>query len=465
MLPENRLKFAPWVVGLGLFIENIDVTVINTSLPEIARSILTDPLDLKIGITSYLLTLAMLIPISGYIADRIGTKKTFSLAICIFMFGSFICGFATNLASIIIGRLIQGAGGAIMTPVGRLILVKMFPQSKFVQAFSYVVIVGQIGTVIGPVVGGLITNYIDWRFIFFINIPIGIIALILANFFIPNIKTTEISPFDEIGFLIFGLATSLIILPLTLLTQRTTVNPLEYYLLLLGLCFFILYYFYSKRIAYPVIDLSLFNVRTYRLASFGNMLSRSAVGGIPFILPLLFQLNFNLSALYASLFLLPYGVGFLSVKFVMKMLLNRYGFRKVLIVNTCGISTMLFVFSAIDSHVNIIVLDIVIFILGMMSSLQFSCLSILNYVDVERNKLSKATSLSSVIQQLSLGIGVCIVAGSLVFFDPVTVNDNHIPLEAFKCTFWILSGLMICALLIFVRLRNDDGNQVLKKTL
>lgn len=462
MFKKSKLEWVPWVVGLGLFIENIDITVINTSLPEIARSLNTDPLDLKIGITSYLLTLAMLIPISGYIADRIGTKKTFSLAIAIFMFGSVICGMATSLSSIILGRLIQGAGGAIMAPVGRLILVKMFPRSEFVQAFSYVVIVGQIATAIGPILGGVITNYIDWRFIFFLNIPVSIIALILVNLCIENVKTEKKVKFDFIGFLLFGIATTLVLLPLTIITQRGAVNSIEYYLLGIGILSFLLYYFYSKKIEYPAIELQLFKTRTYRLSSIGNIISRTAVGGVPFMLPLLFQLNFGLHVLQASLFLLPYGFGFLCAKFVLKRLLNKFGFKKMLISNTLFLSGMLIVFAGINVDTNVQLINILIFIFGGLSSLQFSYMSILNYVDIEWDKLSKATSLSSVIQQLSMGFGVCLVAGSLVFFDS-SAETELIPLAAFQYTFYILSILMFLALFCFIRLRTSDGIQVLNR--
>lgn len=464
MTPEKKLKIIPWIVGLGLFIENIDITVINTSLPEIAHSLHTDPLDLKIGITSYLLTLTALIPISGYIADRIGTKKTFLLAIAIFMLGSAVCGFANSLNLLVAGRLVQGAGGAIMAPVGRLILVKTFAQSKFVQAFSYVVIVGQMATVIGPIVGGLTTNFFNWRFIFFVNIPIGIFALVMVSLLFDNIKEVIIPRFDWVGFLLFSLASSFIILPLTLLTQKESVNFIEYYFLIFGVFLLGLYLFYSKKVLNPIINLNLFKLRTYRLSSIGNIISRSAIGGIPFMLPLLFQLNFGFSVLKASEFLLPYGVGFLSAKFILKKILNFFGFKKVLLLNTLILSTLLLVFSTFNTHTNIIFLIVILYVFGSLTSLHFSCMSILNYTDIKKESLSQATSLSSVIQQFSLGLSVCLVAGCLVFFDHTPANDDYIPLYAFKYTFYFLSSIMICACLCFMRLYNTDGDQVLNRS-
>lgn len=464
MSPEKKLKIIPWVVGLGLFIENIDITVINTSLPEIAYSLQTDPLDLKIGITSYLLTLTALIPISGYIADRIGTKKTFLLAIAIFMFGSLVCGFATNIHTLVAGRLIQGGGGAIMAPVGRLILVKTFSRAKFVQAFSYVVIVGQMATVIGPIVGGITTNFFDWRFIFFVNIPIGIFALIMVKILFENIKSLDVPRFDWIGFFIFSAASSFIILPLTLLTQKESVSFVEYYFLIFGTFLLGLYFLYSKKISNPIINLNLFKIRTYRLSSIGNIISRSAIGGIPFMLPLLFQLNFGFSVLQASEFLLPYGIGFLSAKFILKKILNLYGFKKVLLSNTLLLSSLLLIFSTFNTHTSIILLIIILYVFGSLTSLHFSCMSILNYTDIEKEQLSQATSLSSVIQQFSLGLSVCMVAGCLVFFDRTPSDDDFIPLYAFKYTFYFLSSCMFCACLCFMRLYQTDGDQVLNRT-
>lgn len=455
-----RLNVIPWIIGIGLLMENLDVTIINTAIPNMALSLNVHPLSLKIGITSYLLALSIFTPISGYIADRYGTRNTFSMAILVFLLGSVLCGFSHYLFELISGRFVQGMGGALMTPVGRLIIVRAFPRSKIAAAFSYVVLLGQVGPAIGPVTGGALTTFISWQWIFFINVPFGLILFVLILKLIPNHRVRQRRLFDKKGFVIFVIAAALISFSLSLITEQAPYFKREVSGLVLGCVFLIIYYWHSRRRKHPVLDLSLFRVRTFAIAVLGGFVVRIGIGAVIFLLPLLYQLSFKMTAFQSGLLLLPYAITMMSAKPFVRPLLKKFGFKRLLTINPCLVGFAMIAMLLMPTQLWFSFTFIISILLGLLTSLQFTYMNILIFVDIEEEYSSQATSISSVSQQMASAFSVCAAAGILLLTSHAPVN-HFIGLSAFKDTFALLGLVAISSVLIFSRLQKVDGESVL----
>lgn len=455
-----RLSLIPWIIGIGLLMENLDVTIINTAIPQMALSLHVHPLSLKIGITSYLLTLAAFIPISGYIADKYGTRHTFSLAIIIFTLGSVLCGFSHQLWELIVGRMIQGTGGALMAPVGRLIIMRVFPRPKIAAAFSSVVLLGQLGPMLGPTVGGALTTFINWQWIFFVNVPFGVVLFILVLKYIPNRRTDHHRAFDMLGFILFAIAAALVTFSLSLLTERAPYVSAELSGLVLGCALLFIFYLHSQRNRHPVMDFKLFKVRTFFIAVVGGFIARIGIGAVVFLFPLLFQLGFHMTAFQSGLLLLPYTIGMIIVKPCVRGLLKRYGFKRLLIINPSLIGIMMIGMMFMPAQWSYSFIFVITFMLGLLTSAQFTYMNILIFVDISEEHSSQATSISSVIQQLANAFSVCAAAGILILTGHIAEN-HYIDLIAFKDTFATLGLVAISSVLIFSRLKRNDGSAVL----
>ncbi|MDF1653839.1 MAG: MFS transporter [Coxiellaceae bacterium] len=451
-MDTKKLRYLPWIVGFGMLMETLDVTVINTAIPQMSRSLLVDPISLKIAITSYLLSLAAFMPVSGYIADRIGTKVTFAWAMIVFMLGSILAGCSVSVPMLVIGRVVQGVGGAMMTPVGRLILLKSFPKSDFAKAFSLYTIFGQLGPALGPVVGGALTTAISWRLVFFINVPLGLIALFFIYYFIDNQKASDKKSFDYLGFVLFGLALALLIFALTLLTEPGIQRWIEILMLLLSVVLFTIYYFHYKRAVHPVVNLALFRTPTFRVAVLGSLIVRCAIGAIPFLLPLLFQLGFGMSAFHSGLLLLPYGVALICAKPLVSPLIQYFGYKKLLIVNPIIISACLFGLITFTATAPVEWMVALIFITGFFCSLQFTFMNTLNFVDIKVQDKSAATSVSSVMQQFAMSLGVCVAAGLLLLFGGGE-QTHYVNPEVFRYVWLALGFIPLLSLIVFSQLQ------------
>ncbi|MDF1761371.1 MAG: MFS transporter [Coxiellaceae bacterium] len=454
-MDTKKLRYLPWIVGFGMLMETLDVTVINTAIPQMSRSLMVSPISLKIAITSYLLSLAAFMPISGFVADRIGTKVTFAWAMVVFILGSILAGCSVSVPMLVIGRIVQGVGGAMMTPVGRLVLLQSFPKSEFAKAFSLYTIFGQIGPALGPVVGGALTTGISWRMVFFINIPIGIIALFFIHHFIDNQKQDELKPFDISGFIVFGVALALLIFALTLLTEPSIERWIEIIMLAISAGLFVAYYFHYKRVVHPVVNLGLFRTATFRVAVLGSLVIRMAIGAIPFLLPLLFQLNFGLSAFQSGLYLVSYGVALICAKPLVSPLIQRVGYQKLLIITPILISICLFELVTFTSVTPIWWIVTLVFIIGFFCSLQFTFMNTLNFVDIKAQDKSAATSVSSVMQQFAMSLGVCVAAGLLLVFGGAQ-HGHYINQSVFKNVWLVLGCIPLLSLIIFGQLRSKS---------
>ncbi|WP_230388592.1 MFS transporter [Piscirickettsia salmonis] len=462
---RSHKTMLPWLVSFGLFMENLDSTVINTAIPQMAHTLAVNPLSLKLAVTSYLLSLVLFMPISGYLADKLGTKRIFISAITVFTFGSLLCGLSTSLTMLIIARIIQGIGGAMMVPTGRLILVKTFEKSAMVNALSNMAVIGQIGPAFGPLLGGALTSYLSWHWVFLINLPIGVLGIFFAYRWIDENHTAQTPSFDIKGFILFGLGLVTINLFLSLADNRLISLKLLEVSLAIGIISLVTYYFYAKNKTYPMISFSPFKTHTFKVAVLGSLWIRITVNSLPFILPLLLQINFGYSAFISGLLILPYGLGLISAKFIIKSLLRYLGYRRILLINPCIIALIVLYFAYLNPMSSIFLIAFLCFFAGLVCSIQFSSMQTLNYIDIQDQEKSQASSLASVFQQLAMNLGVCLTALSLEFFNvPLQPQKTLISLHAFHSSFVFLALVAASSTIVFQMLKKTAGLNALQTT-
>lgn len=463
-MASMQLKIAagmitPLIIATALFMENMDATVISTSLPAIALDLRIDPISLKLALTSYLVSLAVFIPISGWMADRFGARRIFRSAIGVFMLGSLLCAFSHSLQGFVIARFIQGIGGAMMVPVGRLVIVRSTKKSELVTALSYLTIPALLGPVIGPPLGGFISTYFHWRWIFFINIPIGLLGVVLAGRFIANLKETELPPLDIQGFVLSGLGLSMLMLGLATEGKHMLSTELSLGVSVMGAILLLLYLRHYRRCAHPLLDLSLFRLPTFHASVVGGFMFRVGIGATPFLLPLMLQLGFGLSPFASGLLTCSTAIGAIFMKTIVSKILNRYGFRQVLTINSVlvGFSIAAYGLFRADTPHSLMLL---VFILGgCLRSLQFTSLNAIAFADVEPVRMSHATSLSGAGQQLAAGFGVTVGAFAL---QAVSLIQGHQILVSsdFAWAFVIMGILTLGSSWLFKSLSPNAGAQL-----
>ncbi len=454
------LRLIPWVIAIALFMETLDITIISTTIPKMAQDLGINPLNLKLALTSYLLSLAIFIPISGWLADRLGTKKIFATAILIFTVSSACCGVAQNLLELVISRLLQGLGGALMMPVGRLILLKTFPKDEIMRVMNYTSIPALLGPALGPLIGGFIATYYSWRWIFYINVPFGIIGFFLSLNYIIDYKRKKIVPFDIFGFILLSLSLSGFLFGLESIGEHyfSLIKILS--IILFSSIFLLFYLFYFRIAKHPVFDLNILYIRTFRITVFGSLLSRLGIGGIPFLLPLLFQIGFGFLPIYSGFLIVPLALAMLLMKFYIKSLLRTFGFKKLLIVNTLLVGLSIASFSLIEKTTPAIMIILLVFLNGLLTSLQFSCMNNLTYIDLNKNNLSKGTSIASTVQQLSMCLGIAVSALAVDYYLGVGNAMKLGTILPIHKTFILLGAITCTASLSFMKLSNKDGEEI-----
>ena len=406
----SRQSLVPFVVACAMFMQNLNSTVIATALPTIAHSLGETPLRLNVAITCYLLSLAVFIPISGWTADRFGARRVFSFAIVVFTLGSIACGVSTTLPELVGARILQGMGGALMVPVGRLVLLRTVPKSDLVRAMSFVSVPALIGPVMGPPLGGFIVTYASWRWIFFINIPIGILGIILVNLLVGDLKETGRRPLDRSGFLLTGVGLATLAFGFENVGRGALPTSAVIGLLAIGIICIALYVRHARRVSHPIIDLALFKIPTYASASIGGFLFRMGLGALPFLLPLMLQVGFGLSALHSGLLTFASAAGAMLMKTSAVRILRTFGFRLVLVGDAIISAGFLFGYSLFRPDTPHFVIFMALLIGGFFRSLQMTSINTLGYADVPPAMLSRATSLSSMAQQLSQTAGIATAA-------------------------------------------------------
>jgi len=452
---EPRLRLLiPLVCACSLFMESLDQTIIATSLPQIAASLGESPLRLNLAITSYLLSLAVFIPISGWIADRYGARTVFCTAVAVFTAASALCGAANSLGMLVAMRVLQGVGGALMNPVGRLVMLKSFPRNQVVVAMGYVMMPAMIGPALGPLVGGFLTTYASWRWIFYINVPVGVLGIALAVRYFDNFRERSLARFDFVGFVLIGVGLAATQLALEFVGRVHVSNAIEIAIALVAAGFLAAYGFYARRTHDPVIDLDLFSIRTFRIGNVGGTLCRIGYGSTPFLLPLLLQLALGFSAFKSGLFTSLTAVSSVGMRIVTPRILRGHGFRTVLLVNGAIVAALMMGLALITSGTPYWALSGLLVLLGFFRSLMYTALSSLGYADLTGARISPGSSLSSVMQQLSNSFGVAISATLLGIFAGEAANP---PQSDFAAIFLVMALFPMAGMLQFVRLKRADG--------
>jgi EmrB/QacA subfamily drug resistance transporter len=455
--PSDRI--VPLIVATALFMENMDSTVISTSLPAIAQALGTNPLALKLAVTSYLLSLAICIPASGWTADRFGTRNVFRAAIGVFVLGSIGCAASHSPEEFVLARIVQGAGGAMMTPVGRLIMVRSIDKRRLVNAMALVTIPALIGPICGPPLGGFITTYASWHWIFLINVPIGLVGIAMASRFIPNIRVERPDPFDYLGFLLSGCAIAGLAFGLSAMGLEFLPTSIVASLLCGGAISALAYLIHARRTPAPILDLSLLRLPTFRASIFGGFLFRLGIGALPFLLPLLLQIGFRLTPFQSGLITFTTALGSMFMKAAVASVLRRFGYRNVLLYNALISSAFLAACASFVQGMPFAAMIAILLSGGFFRSLQFTAINTIAYAEIEPAKMSRATAMVAAAQQLSLSTGVAI--GALVV--ELTLRLKHattMGINDFPPAFLFVGLLSASAVFIFMRLPPDAGAEL-----
>lgn len=453
---SRRTVLVPMIIATALFMENLDSTVLATALPAIAQSFGASPLRLNLAITAYLLSLAVFIPISGWLADRWGARLIFRLAIGVFLAGSILCGFGQSVTGFVFARLLQGLGGAMMVPVGRLVLTRTVERHELVRAMAFLTFPALIGPVVGPPIGGFLVTYASWRWIFWINIPIGIAGILLVSLFIEDGPTPERRPFDFLGFVFTGLGFSGVIFGMEAIGRGVVSNGTIVLLLAGGFLALALFVRHARRHPDPVINLKLLRITTFRTGIVGGFLFRVAIGGMPFLLPMMLQLGFGLSAFQSGSLTFASAGGAMLMKLAAGPILRRFGFRQVLRVNAVIAGLFLVVTGFFRPETPGLLILGLLLAGGFFRSLQFTGVNALTLADVPRHQLSQATSFSSIAQQLSLSFGVAVGALSL-HLSVLWRDGGQIGPDSFMISFLLIGLIAAASSLTFWRLPFDAG--------
>jgi EmrB/QacA subfamily drug resistance transporter len=459
MEPRPYDRIVPLIVATSLFMENMDSTVIATSLPAIAKALGTNPLALKLAVTSYLLSLAICIPASGWTADRFGGRNVFRAAIGVFVLGSIGCAASHSLEQFVFARIVQGMGGAMMTPVGRLIMVRSIDKRLLVNAMSLVTMPALIGPICGPPLGGFITTYASWHWIFLINVPIGIAGIALASRYIANVRVEHHDPFDFLGFALSALAIAGLAFGLSAMGLESLPVGVVAALLVIGTISAVAYVIHARRCPAPILDLSLLKLPTFRASIVGGFLFRLGIGALPFLLPLLLQIGFDLTPFQSGLITFTAALGAMFMKAAVASVLSRFGFRNVLLYNAIISSAFLAACATFAPGMPFWVMIAILLSGGFFRSLQFTSINTIAYAEIEPPMMSRATTMVAVAQQLALSTGVAV--GALVVQLTLVVKGSAtMGASDFPPAFLIVSLMSVSAIVFFYQLPLDAGTEL-----
>lgn len=456
-------RFLPWVVATTLFMEQLDVTIVNTAVPSMAVSLHVLPLSLKAVVSSYILSLAVCIPISGWLADRFGTRRVYRTAVAVFTASSVMCGLAVNAPMLVAARILQGVGAAMMMPVGRLAIIRTFPKSELLSAMNFVIIPALIGPLLGPTAGGLIVHWLSWREIFFVNVPVGLTALYLIHRYMPDYRGDAPRPLDLVGLILFGSGAALLSWLLEIFGEHHIDVTSAGILFVLSIALLGAYVWHAGQSAYPLLRLALFRLRTFRVSVIGGFVTRLGVGGLPFLLPLLYQLGLGLPAWQSGLMMMPTSLAAMSMKLISVRILGRFGYKRVLIVNTVLIGCTIATFSLVGPATPIPLVLLLAFSQGFFNSLQFSSMNSMAYADVRPADSSMASTIASSLQQMSMSFGLA--CGSLIagwYLGGLPQTDHAAVTHALHLAFLTMGGFTMLSSASFWMLRARDGESVSK---
>jgi EmrB/QacA subfamily drug resistance transporter len=456
--PKSTKKLLPMILATAIFMQMLDSTILNTSLPAIAKDLNESPLNMQNAIISYVLTLALFMPVSGFLADKFGTKKVFVFSLVLFSAGSLFCSLSHNLIQLVMARVIQGVGGSLMTPVGKLALIKTFPKNELLKAMNFAIIPALIGPVLGPLVGGYLVDYLSWHWIFLINIPMGLIGILLSIKFMPDYKST-LFDFDLKGFLIFAAASLLLSISLELFGNTVHLTPVLF-ALLLGFLMLYFYYRHATKNSNPIFPLNLFKVRTFRVGILGNLATRLGISSVPLLLPMMIQIAYGQSAVTSGWIVAPMALTAMFGKSAVIKILDTFGYRTTLMANTFMIGILICCMAIPVIHTSIYWYMPIIAVLGFFNSIQFTAMNSISIADLRQYHTSSGNSLVSVNQQLAIGFGIAFGLIVLkIFQGDIKLIHNEIH-NAFRYTFLVIGGLTILSGFVFRRLHFKDGENM-----
>jgi EmrB/QacA subfamily drug resistance transporter len=455
-------RMIPLVISFALFMEGLDTTIINTAIPAMSHSLNVNPIDLKIALISYLLSLAIFIPISGWLADKFGAKRVFIFSVIVFTASSVLCGFAHNLSALIIARIIQGFGGALTLPIGRLIIMRTFGRHELINTMNQVIMISALGILFGPVLGGIITHYFSWPWIFWVNIPVGLVTIFLAKRYLIYSAPVKVHPLDKLGLISFGGSLAAFTFALSAFSESAISSILIWGILFSALLLFFWYTWHSRQRSNPIVKTELLRLRTFKISVIGNLFARIGLGGIPFLVPLLLQIGLGYPAQIAGLLLAPTAIGVLLAKPFSLFLLRFFGYKQFLLLNTSLLGVCIFLFFFIAAHTPFYLICALTFLFGFLSSLQYGAMNSLAYAEVPTEDFSAATSIMGILQQLALSFGVAISALLIRHFS-VGPPDAVLTIRVFHDTFLAVGMITLLSSTIFICLKREDGYQMIQK--
>lgn len=466
-MPENKptnVNLQLWIVALGFFMQSLDTTILNTALPSMALSLNESPLQMQSVIVSYILTVAVGLPASGWLADRFGVKRVFLSAIILFTLGSLLCAQSETLSELIRARIVQGIGGAMMVPVGRLTVMKIVPRAQYMAAMTFVTLPGQVGPLMGPALGGFLVEYASWHWIFLINLPVGIIGIFATLFFMPNYKM-PLRRFDVLGFLLLAMGMASITLSLDG-HSGMGLKPVAVVLLgACGICALGLYWLHARHSSTPLFDLNMLKIRTFSLGLSGSLLARIGSGMLPFMAPLFLQIGLGFSPFHAGLMMIPMIIGSMCIKRLVVQIVNRLGYRLVLTYATLLLPVLTLLIPIVGIQGWFAAIPFILFLLGMTNAIRFSSMNTLTLKDLPDEYASGGNSLLSMVMQLAMSLGVSTAGILLGVFSQYQVNTGSNEIQmAFLYTYICIALIMLIPTLIFVRVPRDESqNSLLTK--
>ena len=453
---STNVRWQLWIVAIGFFMQTLDTTIVNTAIPAMAHDLGVSPLHMHAVIVYYVLTVAVMLPVSGWLADRFGVRNIFFSAILLFSLGSLLCALSGTLDQLVLARVVQGIGGAMMVPVGRLTVMKIVPREQYMSAMTFVTLPGQIGPLLGPALGGVLVEYASWHWIFLINIPVGILGVFYARKYMPDFTLPK-RRFDFLGFLLFGAGLVLLSVGIELFGERIVSAWLAAGALLAGLLLLLLYIAHARRHPAPLIGLPMFKTRTFSVGIIGNIASRLGTGCVPFLMPLMLQVGFGFSAVVAGCMMAPTAIGSILAKSTVTQVLRLFGYRRTLVGITIIIGILIASFALQSPAESIILLLLPLFILGMSMSTQFTAMNTITLADLNDDNASGGNSVLAVTQQLSISFGVAVSAAVLRFYQEMESDT----VAQFHATFLTMGIVTVISAFTFALLRPGDGRHLI----
>ncbi|WP_120997969.1 multidrug transporter subunit MdtD [Stutzerimonas urumqiensis] len=457
-LDPQTARVLPWLVAIAFFMQTLDGTILNTALPAMARDLAEDPLRMQGVVIAYMLTVALLIPASGWLADRFGTRRTFFGAIVLFTLGSLFCALSASFNQLVIARVVQAIGGALMLPVGRLVILRSYPRSDFVRVMAFIALPGLVGPLIGPTLGGWLVEYTSWHWIFLINLPVGVIGGIAAFRYMPDLRLPGRMRFDTLGFVLFGAAMLLITIALEGLGELHMPHARVLLLLFGGIACLAAYWLRAGHVERPLFSPRLFHNRSFAVGILGNLFARLGSGSLPFLMPLLLQVALGYSPAEAGMTMIPLALGAMTVKPLAKPLFDRLGYRRILTANTLLLGGLIASLALIGPDTPTPWLLVHLGLIGMVNSMQFTAMNTVTLIDLRDEDASSGNSLLSVVVQLSMSLGVA-SAGALLGGFTVPGARGEEVLQAFHYTFLCIGGMAMLAAALFFQLEPAEDKR------